>query len=42
LRCQLHRREGSNRLSCHCGKDSITFEEANWDGVENLANTVST
>ena len=28
LRCDLHRKEGSKRLSCHCGKDSITVEEA--------------
>jgi len=28
LLCDLHRREGSDRLSCHCGKDSITRAEA--------------
>ena len=28
LLCNLHRKEGSDRLSCHCGKDSITRAEA--------------
>ena len=28
LLCQLHKREGSDRLTCHCGKDSITCAEA--------------
>lgn len=27
LICHLHRRANSNRLSCHCGKDSITLPQ---------------